>query len=261
MGLLKKFTLPKTGEAAVLEILGPQHLADVLDLQDRTREALPDAQKMFVLPQSPAYFEALLAKQGGLMIGVSAEGKLLSQMVVMGPLTLDEVVEKQKLTRNDVTFHHAGQVDQIVMAKSMAVCPGNRGNELSQQMLAAMLDLPMVRAADHVFAQISADNVRSWELFLRHGFGIVAAAIDPNDKKTRFVVQRPVLGFGFHHERSAEGIDPAADFAAIMRLTQREALIGLLDEGEAFKLAFYASVEKAAAWGGDMLTASTDVAS
>ncbi len=246
--MLKEFTLRKTGESATVEILGPQHLAQVLALQDETRNALPDAQKMFVLPQKPDYFDALLKRQNGVMVGVRANGQLIAQMVMMGPMSLEEITDQQKLTRNDVTFHHAEPSDLVVMAKSMAVHPLWRGNDLSQNMLDAAMDLPAVRAADHVFAQISVDNVRSWELFLRQGFGIVAAAIDPTDKKPRFIIQRPALGFSFHHTQSVDDIDHAADFAAIMRLTQHEALIGRLDEGVAFKLAFYASADSAAAW-------------
>ncbi|MFX5530488.1 GNAT family N-acetyltransferase, partial [Acinetobacter baumannii] len=74
----------------------------------------------------------------------------------------------------------------IVVAKSMAVHPDWRGNELSQHMLEAALDQPIASTADHVFAQISVDNVRSWELFLKRGFGVVAAAVDPTDQKPRF---------------------------------------------------------------------------
>lgn len=249
MAMFKEIRLPKVNEDATLCILGPQDLADVLQLQIETRDALPDAQKMFVLPQTPSYFEALLAQKNGLMIGIRNQaGELISQMVLMGPLTLDEAVEQQKITRNDITYHHADAADSVVIAKSMAVHPSWRGNELSQNMLEAAINLPLSRSADHIFAQISVDNIRSWELFLRNGFGVIAAAIDPNDQKARFIVQRPALGFALHHRQSAFDVDPGADFAAIMRLTGREALIGRLDKGEAFKLAFYPSTEMAASW-------------
>jgi N-acetylglutamate synthase-like GNAT family acetyltransferase len=246
--MLKEITLPRASEAAAIEILGLQNLDQVLRLQDATRAALPDAQKMFVLPQTPAYFERLLKRENGQIIGVMVKDQLVAQMVVMGVMTLDEVTQQQKLTRNEVLFHHAEPSDLIVMMKSMAVHPDWRGNDLSQTMLESALELPFVRAADHVFAQMSADNVRSWELFLRHGFGIIAAAVDPGDLKARFIVQKPALGFSLHHTQSVDDVDPAADFAAIMRLTQREALIGKLDDGVGFKLAFYAGIDSAAAW-------------
>ena len=246
--MIKQFTLPKSGAIATIRTLDLNDLAHVISLQDATRDALPEAQKMFVLPQSSAYFEQLLSHHNGIMIGVFAGDTLVGQMAVMGPLTLGKAIEQQKLTRNEVHFHHAADTDSIVLAKSMTVHPNWRGNEISQQMLTSMMDLPFVRATDHIFAQISVDNVRSWELFLHQGFGIVAAVIDPQDHKARFIVQKPSLGFALHAEQSADDVDPGADFAAIMRLTQREALVGMLDEGIAFKLAFYAGINSAAAW-------------
>jgi len=248
MDIIKDFRMAKTGENAVIRVLEAADLPRVLELQEATRGALPPAQKMFVLPQSPDYFAGLLERDGGAMVGIESGGDLIAQMVVMGAMTVDEMTARQKLTRNEVFFHHATPNDSVVIAKSMAVHPGYRGNELSQHMLEAAQALPLSRQADHMFAQISVDNIRSWDLFLREGFGIVAAAVDPADLKPRFIVQKPALGYALHHMQATHDVDPVADFASIMRLTQREALIGMLDQGEAFKLAFYSSVDMAAAW-------------
>ena len=233
------FNLPKTGKSATVEKLDMPHLAQILALLDATRAALPDTQKMFVLPQNAAYFQAFLDGSKGVMIGARCEGQLIAQMVVMGPLTLDDAIASNAITRNDVPFHHAQTTDTVVIAKSMAVHPDWRGNELSQHMVAMMETLPTTRAADHMFAQISAGNLRSWELFLRQGFGIVAAAIDPQDKQPRFILQKPISGFALETDTQVKDIDPIADFAAIVRLTGRESLIGQLNNGnESFNLAF-----------------------
>ena len=111
------------------------HRADVLGLHEATRAALPEEQKMFVLPQPASYFEKFLAGKSGLMLGVRAGGKLIAQLVVMGPLTLEEVIGKRAVTRNDIAYHHVGALDRIVAIKSMAVHPDFRGNELSQHIL------------------------------------------------------------------------------------------------------------------------------
>ncbi len=250
--MVREFQLPKSGETASIEVLGFEHLAQVLALQDETRSGLPEAQKMFVLPQSAEYFAKLLERKNGLMVGVRVKGQLIAQMAVMGPMTLDDAVTRNAITRNEIPFHHAEGSEMVVIAKSMAVHPLWRGNELSQHMLEAALDQPMARTSDHVFAQISVDNIRSWELFLRHGFGIVAAAIDPMDKKPRFVLQKPALGLALHDIASIDNLDPSSDFAAIMRLTGHESLIGQLDEdGLSFRLAFHAANNTAAVWAGD----------
>ena len=181
------------------------------------------------------------------MFGIRVEGQLVAQMVAMGTLRLEQAVERNAITRNEITFHHAEMTDLAVIAKSMAVHPNWRGNELSQHILAAMLAMPSVRAANHVFAQISVENARSWELFC-NGFGIVGASIDPVDLKPRFIVQKSALGFPYYPAASLENIDPVTDFDAITKLTEREALIGQLDELDASKLSFFASGDTAAAW-------------
>ena len=246
--MIKEFLLPRSNSQASVEVLGPEHLAQVLALQDETRAALPEAQKMFVLPQTAEYFRDLLGQESGLMIGVRVRGQLIAQMALMGPISLADAIARNAITRNEIQFHHAGTYESVVITKSVTVHPDWRGNDLAAIMLETVLSLPLARMADHVFAQISADNIRSWDIFLRNGFGIVAAAIDPRDQNPRFIVQKPALGFALHSSSGAQDLDHVADFAAIVRLTQREGLIGQLDDGVAFKLAFHASTEHAASW-------------
>jgi len=246
--MFKEFKLPRGGQLATIEILSAKDIDLVIALQDATRAALPEGHKMFVLPQPVSYFHNLLEQHNGAMIGIRSGGKLIAQMAVMGAMTVEDMIDQQKLTRNEIALHHAHPTDFAVIAKSMAVHPDYRGNELSQHLLETALSLPLARRADHMFAQISTDNLHSWDIFLRQGFGIVAAAIDPNDNKPRFVVQKPTLGFAMHHMQTTGGIDAVNDFPAIMRMTQREALIGQFDATGAAKLAFFASAEMAAAW-------------
>lgn len=252
MGMIREFKLPKTDETATFEVLDIGHLSQVLTLQDETRRALPNDQKQFVLPQKPSYFETLLNRQNGVMLGVRVQGQLIAQMAIMGPLTLESAIHHKAITRNQVEFHHAEMSDIVVIAKSMAVHPDWRGNELSQHMLEVALELPIVRAADHTLAQISVNNVRSWNTFIRAGFGIVSAAIDPNDEQPRFIMQKPVLGFAFHPIPSVIDLDPLANFDTIARITGREALIGQLDETDPTKLVFLSSANIAAVWSEEM---------
>jgi ribosomal protein S18 acetylase RimI-like enzyme len=247
--MVRAFHLFRTGDEAKIEVLGIEHLAQVLALQDETRFALPEAQKMFILPQSVEYFARFLERRNGLMVGVRVLGQLVAQMVMMGPLTLEDAITRNAITRNDVPFHHAENADLVVIAKSMAVHPKWRGNELSRHMLQAALEQPLARMADHVFAQISADNSHSWELFLDLGFGIVAAAVDPSDQKPRFILQKPVLGFSLHPVTSVDDIEPLANFSSIVRLTGIEAMIGQRDAAASdVRLAFSAAQTAAAAW-------------
>jgi GNAT superfamily N-acetyltransferase len=209
---------------------------------------------MFVLPQSKEYFEKLLNRRNGFMVGVRRGDDMIAQIAMMGPFTLEEAITTNAITRNDVNFHHAEPTDLVVIAKSMAVHPDYRGNDLSQSILEAALDQTLVRTSDHVFAQISVENARSWELFLRHGFCITAAAIDQSDQKPRFIVQKPAMGFALHYASSVDGIHAYGDFVDIMSLTGREALIGQFDMIGTGQLAFYASQDMAAAWSDEPVT-------
>lgn len=249
---MRTITLSKSGKPAEIGLLGPEYLGQTQDLLAETRAALPATEKMFVLPQPASYFENLLERRNGVMLGVTVNGNLVAQTAIIGSLTLDEAIERNTITRNDIHFHHAMTGDVTVSVKSVSVHPDWRGNALAQIMLKAAIELPMCRAADHMFAQASVDNMRSWAMFLRYGFGIVAAAVDPTDRRPRFILQRPALGFGLRKAPSVEGVSPSASFAAIMRLTGRESLIGCLPAGVVgYDLSFFASESSAAAWSDD----------
>jgi GNAT superfamily N-acetyltransferase len=253
MTKIREFFLPKAKLTASVEVLDLSHMAQVLAVQDETRTALLPAEKRFVIPQTPAYFQRLLSQENGMMIGIRCNGQLIAQMAVMGAMSLPDALENDSITRNNVRLHHAEPSDMIVIAKSMAVLPTWRGNELSQHLLESALSLPFVRSADHMFAQISANNVRSWDVFLKQGFGIVAAAIDPIDNQPRFILQKPALGFALHPVASAVDIAPSTDFEAVVRLTEREALVGQVDSTEPTRLTFYASADNASTWSEDIV--------
>jgi hypothetical protein len=240
---MKEFNLPKHGGTAQISILDGSDLSDVLALQEMTRQALPADKKMFILPQGTAYFQNLLMRQTGIMIGIRAEGQLIAQMALMGPMELREAIALHIITNNDVPFPHASLTDSVIVFKSMARNPEWRGNDLAKNMLTFALDQPFTRIVDHVFAQISAGNKRSWDSFVRHGFGIVAAAYDPKDGQPRFIFQKPAFGFDFAPAIIADDVDAKVDFPAIINLTQREALIGTYDGDASDKLVFMRSNE------------------
>lgn len=242
---MKEFTLAKTGGIGTLSVLGEKELSAVLALQEQTRAHLPEDKKNFVLPQETPYFESLLNRSAGLMVGVHTDGALVAQMALKGPLPLREAIASRLITHNDVPFHHASLSDTVVVFKSMASDPVWRGNGLARNLVAFASELPFTRMCDHIFLQISVGNKRSWNVFSEQNFGIVAAAYDPDDGKPRFIFQKPAFGFDFEPQIMADEVDPVADFPAIVSLTQREGLIGVYAEGSVEKLIFLHSREEA----------------
>jgi hypothetical protein len=242
---MKEFTLPKTGGKAKIEILSDTALPEVIALHEATRAALPDDKKRYILPQGTAYFQNLLSRLTGLMIGIRTEDNtLVAQMALMGPLTLSEAIALHLITHNDVPFHHASLSDSVVVIKSLSSHPDWRGNDLAKNLVTFATELPFTQVCDHLFAQISVGNKRSWDVFARQKFGIVAAAFDPDDGLPRFVFQKPAFGFDFAPQIIADEVDPLADFPAIVALTQREALVGVCDEKSGEKLSFLRSREE-----------------
>lgn len=256
--MAREFILPKIEGRATAHILDTSHLEQVLALQEETRAALPEAQKRFLLPRPAEYYQDFLSGKDGNMIGMLYQDRLIGQLVIMGPVSLEQATKTQAITRNDVTFHHAGTKENITVIKSVAVHPEWRGNDIAPNLLGIALDQTKACAAHHAFAHISAENIRSWEMFLQLGFGIVAAGIDPVDKQPRFVLQRPAAGFGTHHAASVKDLDPLTDFAAIMRLTNFEALIGQIDTSTlSLRLAFQSNIDNASV-GSDSVASSRE---
>lgn len=241
---MKEFTLPKTGGIAQIDILNENDMAEVLALHERTRAALPTDKKNFILPQDRSYFEGLLSGTKGAMVGIRANDLLVAQLALVGPLPLREAISTQLITHNDVMFHHAALNDSVVVFKSMASHPDWRGNDLAKNITLFAGDIPLTRACDHIFMQISVGNRRSWEVFARQNYGIVAAAYDPADGLPRFIFQKPAFGFDFEPQVMADDVDPAADFPAIISLTQREGLVGMYDGDSSDKLVFLRNREQ-----------------
>ncbi len=235
---MKEFILPVNGGAALVSVLNEADLDDVLALQDAARAALPADKKHFILPRDKSYFQNLLAFATGQMVGIRSNGMLVAQLAMMGPLTLREAVAMHAITYNDIAFHHSALTDNVIIFKSLASHPDWRGNNLGHNLVSFALDLPFTQVCNHVFAQVSVGNKRSWDVFVRQHFGIVAAAYDPTDGMPRFVFQKPIFGFDFAEEICADEVDPVVDFPAIISLTQREALIGVYEKGSAEKLCF-----------------------
>ncbi len=241
---MKELFLPKIGETARIGVLNSADIDSVIELHETTRAALPVDRKRYILPQPSIYFENLLNRKTGLMLGLRAKDKLVAQMALMGPMPLRQAIFDQVITHNEVPFHHASLSDPVIVLKSLASHPDWRGNDLAKNLVAFAIEYPFAQVCAHLFAQVSVGNKRSWDAFMRNKFGIVAAAYDPDDGLPRFIFQRPTFGFDLEPAIMADEVDPLADFPAIVSLTQREALIGVYGEDSAEKLIFFRSREE-----------------
>ena len=241
---MKEFTLPKTGGTATIDILHEADLSDVMKLHETARAALPEDRQRYILPQSASFFQNLLTRMTGMMVGIRANDILIAQMGLAGPLPLREAMAMHTITRNDVRYHHASLDDTVIVYKSLAAHPLWRDNDLEKNLVSFASSLPFTQVADHVFAQFSVGYKKAWEPFVRQKFGIVAAANDPEDGLPRFILQKPSFGFDLIPAIIADEVDPVFDFPAIISLTQREALVGIFENDASAKLSFLRNREE-----------------
>ncbi|MCL2474245.1 MAG: hypothetical protein FWF23_05045 [Alphaproteobacteria bacterium] len=235
---MHEIVLKKANVTATADLLSMEDLSAVVALHNKTIAALPEESKRFVLPQNEDYFADLLSGFSGAVVGIKAKGELVAQIAVAGELSIDEAVEKKLITKNNVSFHHVLSEDSIVVFKSLVCDPDWSGNDLGFHTVAAALKTPLVESADNILTQISAANIRSTNMFLSRGFGIVAAGYDPIDNLPRFVFQKPLNGFSFVPNIIADAVDPITDFPAIMKLTERDALVGISEDSSYTSLSF-----------------------
>jgi hypothetical protein len=238
---MKEYLLPKTKDMAQIDILDSANLTAILALQDEVRAALPINQKNFITPRGTAYFQNLLARHTGLMVGIRTEGKLVAQMSLIGPMDLREALGLSIITPSQVPFAHAALSDNIVILKDLIIHPDWAEDQLAGQILSFALDLPFCQVADHLFTESLAANKASWGIFAAYGFGIVSATTDLKDGQPHFILQKPSFGFDFAPAIIVDDVDPLIDFPAIVNLTQREALVGVFEENSNNRLAFFRS--------------------
>ena len=225
-GMGKLILLSKYNQTATVETLAPKHLDEILLLQQTIIDALPENQKRFMIERRPNYFSRFLNKIDGQMLGIFLGNRLISQGVVMSDITLGEAKEQNAITKNDIIFHYALDTDTISVIKSVGVHPEFRGNNLAQRILDAAYSLSAVKNSQHIFAQISADNHKSLEIFLRNKFFVISAHNDPTDLRTRYVLQRSKAKIKMVTPAKFKNID-FTNISLVNELTQRQLLIGV----------------------------------
>ena len=173
----------------------------------------------------------------------SAEGALIAQMAVVGTMELREAIAQKILVGEGIPFHHAKLTDRVVIFRSLATHPEWGGNDLAKTLVSVASTLPLAQSAAHIFAQVSSANKRSWSIFTKQAFGIVSAVYAPQDEQPCFILQKPAFDFDFSPEVIVDEVCSCEDFAAIVTLTQREALVGVCDKACPDKLAFLRNEE------------------
>jgi hypothetical protein len=234
----KSITL-RAGGSAFIDQLGASDLPEVLALQDAAYASLSLTLKSATRFQSTAYFQNLLTRQTGVMVGVRTEGKLIAQLCLLGPMDVSEAIALHVVTDNDVPFSHAALTDSVIVFKDMSVHPHWRDTNLEASLVAYALELPMCRIANHIFTQVFAEDKKSHDTYALQGFGLVAAAEDLKSRQPTFIFQKPIFGFDFSPTIIVDDVDPILDFSAIVNLTQRDALVGLYEKGSNDRLEFF----------------------
>ncbi len=242
---MKEFTLSKTGGTAKIDILRDSDMDQVWALHGAVRASLPESQRDALLPQSETYYRNLLTHTTGLMVGVRVDSALAAMMALTEPMALREAIGLHMLGASGVFFHHASLDDMVSVFDAPLTNPVWSDGNLEKNLLSFAVWLPYAQSADHVFAQVPAGLTLGWGPLMRQKFGVVAAANDPENDVPQFILQKPSFGFDLEPCPMADEVDPVSDFSAIARLTQKQALIGVLESEGAARLSFMRNREEA----------------
>lgn len=167
-------TLCKSGQNYCVKLLDADCLDEIMGLQQKIIDSLPDDQKSFILPKSRTFFENHFKRGANTMIGIYCEGELIAQSIVLNP---------------SAAHPETGMVDMALVDKpetlsiieGVLVDPAFRGNRLMEEMVGHWIDYAEQIGRKHVIAEIAIDNPYSWGVFLDKGLTLHSTGTDPDD--------------------------------------------------------------------------------
>lgn len=171
--VLEHGTLPRNGRPYHVQLLDDTHLGDVLRLQQKVFDDLPDDKKAYILPKDRKFF-AGLAQKGHAMLGIFSGGKLIAQSIIINP-------SQKHPETGMVDMPPMGRPDTMTVLEGVLVDAAHRGNKLMHKMVKHWLDIAHHNGRKHAIAEIATENMPSWSVFLDEGLTLHSIGTDPDD--------------------------------------------------------------------------------
>jgi RimJ/RimL family protein N-acetyltransferase len=157
-----------------IHVLGPEHLAEVQQLQATVQEDLKrTGEERNILPRSAEDFAAVLEQREGIMVGVQARGKLIAQAFMKFPQPGKPLAETDQ-------FWNLPAKDMAIL-RGTIVLPAYRGNRLLQHMGVACKALALQHGRPQLVARVAIRNVASWATMFKFGVYIQGCGVDARD--------------------------------------------------------------------------------
>ena len=172
--ILDTGTLCKSGQPYTVRLLGAECIDEILGLQQKIIDSLPDDQKSFILPKTKEFFENHFKRGANTMIGIFCDGALIAQSIVLNPT-------KNHPETGMVDMKPVGKADTLSIIEGVLVDPAYRGNRLMEEMVGHWIDYAESIGRKHVIAEIAVDNPYSWGVFLDKGMTLHSTGTDPDD--------------------------------------------------------------------------------
>lgn len=171
---LREFSLPrKAGGTGTLVSLSPEHIDQILSLQDEVFGALSEDERAFLVKKNRAFFEAHFS-HGNIVLGIVHDGHLVAQSVIVNPTT-----QHPKTGMVDMAL--TAKPEQITVLQGISVHPDYRGNRLMTVMVDAWLAEARRQNRTEALAEVAVGNHYSWSVFMKEGLRIDSLGIDPAD--------------------------------------------------------------------------------
>lgn len=178
--------LPKSGELYVVRFLDEGFLDAICALQERVYDALPEAEKNFLLPKTPDFFKQHL-QDGHPIIGVICGDKVIAQSIIRVPTQHD-----QKTGMVDMPELDSMDIESITVLQGVLCDPEYRGNKLMQNMVHHWLSWAGQNNRNNAIAEIEVRNHYSWSVFLDHGLWLVSMGHDETDGANLYNVHQDI---------------------------------------------------------------------
>tara|TARA_R110002124_G_scaffold31474_6_gene106563 strand:+ start:2577 stop:3314 length:738 start_codon:yes stop_codon:yes gene_type:complete len=172
--ILNMGTLCKSGQSYTVKLLDADCLDEIMGLQQKIIDSLPDDQKSFILPKSKTFFENHFKRGANTMIGIYCEGELIAQSIVLNPNAAHPETGMVDMERVDAP-------ETLSIIEGVLVDPAYRGNRLMEEMVGHWIDYAEQIGRKHVIAEIAIDNPYSWGVFLDKGLTLHSTGTDPDD--------------------------------------------------------------------------------
>jgi RimJ/RimL family protein N-acetyltransferase len=173
--ILEEGMLSKSNVPYQICLAHEDDIQNILELQARVYQDLPEAKKNFIVPKTEAFFQDHL-HQGNPIMMVVVRGQCIAQSIIRAPSAADP-----HIGMTDMEELKQYPKESITILQGVVCDPAYRGNGLMEQMVGQWLNWAQENDRPYALAEIEVRNHHSWSVFMKQGMWLVGLGRDEND--------------------------------------------------------------------------------